>query len=57
MSKFTVAKIREESKRTRTQHWGRRAAANTGEINVGNIRAYCDRIDFLCRTIARLEKK
>lgn len=57
MSKFTVADIKAESKITRATFKGRLGTAHATELTIEKVRFYCDKIDFLCRTIARLERK
>ena len=57
MKKFTVAEIEEYSKVTRNTFKGRRGFSPARSFKVSHIRSYCDRVDFLCRTIRKLERK
>lgn len=57
MSKLTVTQIRKESEKTRATFKGRRGDDHAKNVTVRGIRNYCDRVDFLCRTVAKLEKK
>ena len=56
MANWKVDEIREESKITRRNFRHKRGSAHAMELTVCRLRNYCDKVDFLCRTIAKLEK-
>ena len=57
MAKWTVEQIQKRLMITRNTCKGRRGNEVFKSMTVDNIRNYCDEVDFLLRTIAKLEKK